>query len=74
MKIKLNKNAMSRCFLAGFQIGYLYWDDDDDSNKDGAGGTLPDGSYTENTGIYYCGRCATLIESFWFKFEFLLMH
>ncbi|XP_052220881.1 uncharacterized protein LOC127837669 [Dreissena polymorpha] len=40
----------------GFQIGYLYWDDDDDSNKNGAGGTLPDGSYTENTGIYYCCR------------------
>ncbi|XP_052797721.1 uncharacterized protein LOC128229875 [Mya arenaria] len=40
----------------GFSEGSIYWDDEDSSNANDKGGTLPDGSYNSNTKIYYCCR------------------
>ena len=42
--------------FAGFQSGYIYWDDQDISNHNEAKGSLPDGEYNKNTKIYYCCR------------------
>ncbi|KAJ8314569.1 hypothetical protein KUTeg_006719 [Tegillarca granosa] len=42
--------------LAGFKVGSIHWDDEDGTNADSAGGTLPDGTYNSNTDIFYCCR------------------
>ena len=42
--------------LAGFQDGYIYWDDEDFGNKNSHDGVLPDGEFGTNTKIYYCCR------------------
>ena len=34
--------------------GYIYWDDEDDSNHNEVSGTVPSGVYGHNTRIYYC--------------------
>ncbi|XP_061198088.1 uncharacterized protein LOC133206174 [Saccostrea echinata] len=39
-----------------FRQGSVYWDDEDNSNKNAHGGTLPSGSYDRNTRIDYCCR------------------
>lgn len=40
---------------ANFEKGYVYWDDDDSKqNKNKHNGTLPDGTYNENTRIDFC--------------------
>ena len=41
---------------SGLDDGYIYWDDEDKNNKNGVGGTLPDGSYDRNTRIDFCCR------------------
>ncbi|XP_002735920.1 uncharacterized protein LOC100373720 [Saccoglossus kowalevskii] len=41
---------------AGFQTGYVYWDDEDFNNSNDLGGELPDGIYDEDTMIHYCCR------------------
>lgn len=40
----------------GFKPGSIYWDDEDDDNKNNWGGEVPTGSYGSNTRIYYCCR------------------
>ncbi|XP_078571562.1 uncharacterized protein LOC144859147 [Branchiostoma floridae x Branchiostoma japonicum] len=40
----------------GFQSGWLFWDDEDDDNKNSVGGELPDGNYDRDTMIRYCCR------------------
>ena len=44
---------MGQC-PTGFTSGYVYWDDDDNLNKNGDGGRLPKGEYDDNTKIYFC--------------------
>ena len=40
---------------ANFREGFVYWDDDDSKqNKNKHNGTLPDGTYNENTRIGFC--------------------
>ena len=34
--------------------GYIKWDDEDDGNVDEKAGILPDGTYDQDTTIYYC--------------------
>ena len=41
---------------SGFQDGSIFWDDEDDSNKNNLVHPLPDGDYGKNTRIYYCCR------------------
>lgn len=41
---------------AGFNSGFIYWDDEDHNNENSHGGTLPDGEFGRNTKIYYCCR------------------
>ncbi|PFX26315.1 CUB and sushi domain-containing protein 2 [Stylophora pistillata] len=42
---------------ANFKEGYVYWDDDDSNkNKNKRSGTLPDGTFNENTRIEFCCR------------------
>ncbi|XP_033103529.1 uncharacterized protein LOC117106275 [Anneissia japonica] len=38
----------------GMAEGSIYWDDEDDDNKNSYSGSLPRGSYGGNTKIYYC--------------------
>ncbi|XP_071950813.1 uncharacterized protein [Antedon mediterranea] len=38
----------------GMAAGYIYWDDEDDDNKNSYSGSLPRGGYGGNTLIYYC--------------------
>ena len=44
------------CNVPGFTEGHIRWDDEDDDNNNSKGGTLPDGTYDEDTIIYYCCR------------------
>ena len=37
-------------------IGYIYWDDEDNSNANRRHGVLPNGIYNENTKIFFCCR------------------
>ena len=41
---------------AGFNQGWINWDDEDDNNGNSRSGTLPDGQYSEDTKIEYCCR------------------
>lgn len=34
--------------------GYIYFDDEDDNNRNELGGSVPDGSYGRDTGMHYC--------------------
>ena len=40
----------------GLDDGFVYWDDEDNKNRNKKGGTLPDGKYDRNTLIRYCCR------------------
>ncbi|XP_015757085.1 PREDICTED: cubilin-like [Acropora digitifera] len=40
----------------GLNDGFVYWDDDDNDNKNNKSGTLPDGDYNRNTKIEFCCR------------------
>ena len=40
----------------GFNDGALFWDDEDTCNMNRHGGVLPDGTYDQNTKIFYCCR------------------
>jgi len=40
----------------GFEDGSIFWDDENDLNKNQVEGVLPDGSYNEDTRIDYCCR------------------
>ena len=40
----------------GFIEGSVYWDDEDNNNKNEYHGTLPDGEYGRDTKIYFCCR------------------
>ncbi|XP_072022648.1 uncharacterized protein, partial [Amphiura filiformis] len=39
---------------AGMTGGTVYWDDENDSNRNSASGVLPDGYFNSNTRIYFC--------------------
>ncbi len=39
-----------------FQLGFIYWDDEDDINSNYIQGTLPDGFYNKDTLMFYCCR------------------
>ena len=54
--LQLSTNQCSVLRLLGFSNGYIFWDDEDDRNKNGFSGQLPDGSYDRDTLIYYCCR------------------
>ena len=41
---------------AGLIEGYVFWDDDFWNNQNRRGGTLPDGTYNDNTRIEFCCR------------------
>ena len=41
---------------AGFNEGYIWWDDEFRSNRNGVSGALPDGTYDHDTLIQYCCR------------------
>ncbi|XP_045172520.2 uncharacterized protein LOC123534363 [Mercenaria mercenaria] len=41
---------------SGFGSGYIFWDDEDLTNHNAAGGILPDGTYDKNTKMYFCCR------------------
>ncbi|CAG2214849.1 unnamed protein product [Mytilus edulis] len=41
---------------SGFCTGFIYWDDEDTSNRNCKYGVLPDGQYDRNTKINYCCR------------------
>ena len=40
----------------GLSEGYIIWDDEDNDNINGIGGTLPDGIYNDDTDISFCCR------------------
>ncbi|XP_048743295.1 uncharacterized protein LOC125656753 isoform X1 [Ostrea edulis] len=40
----------------GFREGKVLWDDEDKRNSNRYGGTLPRGTYSQDTRIYYCCR------------------
>ena len=40
----------------GFRVGSVFWDDEDNRNRNSRYGTLPTGIYNRNTKIYYCCR------------------
>ena len=40
----------------GFDSGYIFWDDEDDSNANTISGSRPDGVYDTNTKIQFCCR------------------
>ena len=44
------------CDTLGLHEGYIKWDDEDNNNKNGYSGALPDGTYDRNTLIQYCCR------------------
>ncbi|XP_071492859.1 uncharacterized protein [Diadema antillarum] len=39
-----------------FDEGSIYWDDEDDNNRNSHGGQVPDGSFGGNTRLYFCCR------------------
>ena len=41
---------------AGFQQGFVQWNDENVGNSNAKGGTLPDGVYDDNTNISFCCR------------------
>ena len=45
-----------RLCYAGFSEGSIKWDDEDSENRNLLSGTLPDGTYTHDTIIYFCCR------------------
>lgn len=47
-------------FEIGFNDGSVYWDDEDAGNANSRGGTLPSGSFDDDTRINYCCRYSTL--------------
>ncbi|XP_048743296.1 uncharacterized protein LOC125656753 isoform X2 [Ostrea edulis] len=52
-----NKNYLiPRHHFAGFREGKVLWDDEDKRNSNRYGGTLPRGTYSQDTRIYYCCR------------------
>ncbi|XP_048743798.2 uncharacterized protein LOC125657187 [Ostrea edulis] len=44
------------CPPGGFENGSIFWDDENDKNKNSAGGVLPSGQYDKDTMINYCCR------------------
>ncbi|PIK48303.1 hypothetical protein BSL78_14842 [Apostichopus japonicus] len=42
--------------LEGFKTGYIKWDDEDGNNGNSYSGTLPDGTYDQDTVIFFCCR------------------
>ncbi|XP_048741867.1 uncharacterized protein LOC125655580 [Ostrea edulis] len=40
----------------GFENGSIFWDDENDNNKNSAGGILPSGQFKQDTLINYCCR------------------
>ncbi|XP_060582741.1 mucin-2-like [Ruditapes philippinarum] len=41
---------------SGFSSGSIFWDDEDITNHNAAGGILPDGTYNKNTNMFFCCR------------------
>ncbi|KAJ7370800.1 hypothetical protein OS493_029790 [Desmophyllum pertusum] len=41
-------------YPTGLKFGYVFWDDENNNNKNGKGGTFPGGMYKKNTKIYFC--------------------
>ncbi len=52
--VLLNKGGCQKTYDRVTTEGFVYWDDEDSSNKNTASGTLPDGTYNIDTRIQMC--------------------